>query len=73
MSFSEIQTDIPQHWALAMTDRVATYMVSRFRSRLGLSNCPPSDSPNHGLTLGGLFEVNWMVDRLVYAYLNKGP
>ena len=72
MAHHDCDSLIPSHWALASTDHVAKYMVSQFQSCLGQTIQVPQELHNHGLSLEGLCEAHWMVDRLVSAYNNKG-
>ena len=72
MAPHDCDSSIPSHWALASTDQIAQYMVSWFQSRLGQSIPIPQELHSHGLSLEGLCEAHWMVDRLVSAYHNKG-
>ncbi|KAN0074757.1 hypothetical protein V8E55_011806 [Tylopilus felleus] len=62
---------IPKDWALALTDRIARYMVSWFQFCINPPALLGQEYHNHGMTLEGLCEMNWMVDWLVSAYRQK--
>jgi hypothetical protein len=66
-------TEVPDHWAISYTDKLAAYMVARFRTALLPTDATlPKEIPNPQIPMQTVCEANRMVGIMARAYRNKG-
>ncbi|KAF8124488.1 hypothetical protein EV363DRAFT_1178062 [Boletus edulis] len=71
MTGLQSKPEIPSHWELAYTDKLASHMVQQFRRATGLLADGESPIILANVGIETLCEADWMVNIMVRAYKNQ--